>query len=718
MNPADATLSTMPRFDRYQKLTNSFYSLINRGITRVDWNDTGTAFTYFDENRKLMQYDVASKTSKTATKSFGESTKTRFNRQAPGRGEQYSIVYSENGKFKAQSRAGNVVLIDAKTDAEIPLTTDGGQATRIKYGTASWVYGEELGVKEAMWFSPDSKFLGFYQFDERPVKDYYIGYNQLKDQDTLNTEAYPIPGAGNPLATLLIYDLKSKKTIKVDSNFVDPTLGEYVFEVHWSPQGKELLFYRSNRLQNTVELCAANPESGACRVVLKESRIDGWVDTNRYSNLHYRFLKDKTHFLWISDSSGFRNLYLGNLDGSPLVPLTHLDNDVESIAQVDETSNWVYFNARNGDNPYQMQLNRVHLDGTGEQLLTDPSLSHACSVAPAGGDFVDFSQSLSTPPVTNLCAEDGKVISQLSKADVDAMVKIGVKPQVGFTVLAADGKTVLYGKLGFPSDFDPNKKYPMIVNMYGGPESGGATESYDPSPAVCEFGFVSMTVDGRGSSGRGRAFMCSVYRKLGQYEIDDCAATVKELCAKYSYLNAARVGIQGTSYGGYFSALSLIRYPDVYRAACSSSPVTDFRLYDSIYTERYMGLPTADDNLSGYEAGSCIELANNLKGYLQIYYGSSDNNVHNVNTLRLIQKLDDLGKRYTLLVGPDQGHSQMSEKKMWEYFITHLILESPIAPTGSAYHIDSKWKANRLVLDALMAHHQGVLKSNPRWKKP
>jgi dipeptidyl-peptidase 4 len=216
-----------------------------------------------------------------------------------------------------------------------------------------------------------------------------------------------------------------------------------------------------------------------------------------------------------------------------------------------------------------------------------------------------------------------------------------------------------------------------LVFVYGGPESGGGIERFSAPDPLTEFGFVIVNMDGRGTKGRGRAFMCAVYRKLGIVEIDDEAAGVKELVAKRKYLDGKRVGIQGTSYGGYFSALSILRYPDVYAAACASSPVTDFRLYDSVYTERYMGQPTQEDNDVGYTEGSCMTYAKDLKGRLMLYYGTADNNVHPSNTIQLANALERAGKRYDMMVGGDRGHSQMNATRMWEYFVNYLILDAP-----------------------------------------
>lgn len=675
------------------------------------WADDGTKFSYSLEG-KQMQFHLGTGKSEPATGSFGGGRRRfPFQMPPPGRGEQYAEAYSPNGKWKAQSKDGNVFLSPAKSGDMIQVTDESTPTNRIKFGIASWVYGEELGVKNAMWFSPNSKLLAFYRYDESAVKDYYIAYSQLKLQDTLNTEPYPFPGEPNPAASLMVYDIAKKTTVSIDSKFGDPELGYYVFEVNWSPDGKELLYIRTNRLQNILEFCAADPVTGKSRVIVKDERHDGWVDTNRYSNLKPTWLADGHRFIWIDDQSGYRGLVLHDISGKVLAQLTHLNCDVEKILAIDEEHGWVYFTARNGDNPYLLQLNRVKLDGSGFERLTDPSLSHTCSVSPKGLGYIDTAQSRVVPPTVTVHGPDGHQIAVLATGSLDAFDKAGLKKAIPFNVKAADGTTDLYGWLEVPSDFDPNKKYPMVCQQYGGPEAGGAAETFAVPNPLTEFGFVLMHVDDRGSSGRGRAFMCAVYKKLGQVEIDDNATVIKELCAKYSFLDPKRVGIEGTSYGGYFAAISILRYPDVYAAACACSPVTDFRLYDSIYTERYMGLPTADDNLAGYEKGSCMTYANDLKGRLMLYFGSADNNVHPANTFRLAKALTEAGKRYDMMVGPDRGHSAMDYAQEWEYFIRNLILNQ------SADALNDAYATNRSRLGSLIADFKSEVTAAAKAKK-
>lgn len=671
---AQLTLSKMPRFDRYARLQSEVGRAVDRGIDRVSWSDDGSQFGYRRDGVDYV-FDIATLKATEGRLSGGETPRRRVpNRGRPDRGRQFSTVISPDGKLKAYSKDRNVFLSNADGTGEIAVTTDGDGAKRIKNGVASWVYGEELEVREAMWFSPDGKKLAYYRFDESKVKDYFLTYALLDLQDTLNVEPYPKAGQPNPEVELYIYDIATKQATKVDATFGDANLAEYIYRVRWSPDGTELYFNRMPRKQDEMQWCAANRDSGACRTILTERRSDGWVNQSP----DVEFLADGKRFVLWSDRTGWGNYYLYDTTGAELAQLTHLTGaEVAGIVRVDEDANALYYTARDGDNPYLQQLHRVGLDGVHDVRLTDPKFSHTVFLAPKGGNFVDVEETLEDPPITVLRDGNGKELKELSHADMSKFNQLGLKKQERFTFTAADGRTTCYGRLSFPSDFDPTKKYPLLVFVYGGPESGGGFERFDPPNALTELGFVIATMDGRGTNGRGRAFMCAVYRKLGTVEIDDHAAGVRELVRSRSYLDRKRVGIQGTSYGGYFSALSILRYPDVYAAACASSPVTDFRMYDSVYTERYMGQPTDEDNAKGYTEGSCMTYAENLKGRLMLYYGTADNNVHPSNTIQLANKLESVGKKYDMMVGGDRGHSQMNASRMWEYFVNYLILDAP-----------------------------------------
>jgi dipeptidyl-peptidase-4 len=296
---------------------------------------------------------------------------------------------------------------------------------------------------------------------------------------------------------------------------------------------------------------------------------------------------------------------------------------------------------------------------------------------------VDVAQTIEIPPTSVLRDASGKAIAELAKSDLTQFDKLRLKKTKRIHFTAADGKTTCYGTLQFPSDFRESRKYPVIVSVYGGPESSGGPETFQTPNAITELGFLVASFDGRGTSGRGKEFRDAVYGKLGIVEIDDQAAGAKSL-TDLPYVNG-RIGIYGTSYGGYSSLMCLLRHPEVFSVSCSSSSVTDWLNYDSIYTERYEGLPEPGENQTGYDNGRATKYVSNLKGKLMLYYGTADNNVHPSNTLQLIQALEAAGKHYDLQVGPDKGHTQMNTTRMWEYFITHLILEKRPEPLKTAW---------------------------------
>src|SRR6185503_20275152 len=506
---------------------------------------------------------------------------------------------------------------------EKQVTTDGSEKNRIKNGSGSWVYGEELGQTTAIWWSPDSRLVGFYRFDESPVKDFYLQMTQTSIQSSLDVEAYPKAGAPNPIAEVFVYDVVAGTKTKMDvrdgkpftdippdgSKFTNDVVGHYAYNVRWTDNGRELLLNRTNRRQNIMELVACQPEGGKCRVVVREEWLPSWTN-NRPQQV---YLADKNRFIWQSERSGFANYELRDLSGRLINPITaHKTFEVGQIVKVDEAAGLLFYMARSGDNFMKMQLHRVGLDGRGDVRLTDPKFNHsigtcttgggggraggaggpgggagACGISPDNKYFVDVYQTHDEAPATQIVDTTGKVVAQVAKSDMTKFEKLGLKKAEMFTYLAADGKTTLYGTISFPSNFDPTKKYPALASVYGGPGSAVTSENFIGPNATAEYGFLMLQVSSRSAPGRGKAILDQSYQQLGITEMADMAEGVKALWNR-PYFDKARVGIFGTSYGGYSSALSLLKYPDVWAAASASSAVTAWYHYDSTYTERYM----------------------------------------------------------------------------------------------------------------------------------
>jgi dipeptidyl-peptidase-4 len=430
-----------------------------------------------------------------------------------------------------------------------------------------------------------------------------------------------------------------------------------------------------NRRQNTLEFAAADPNTGKCRVIVREEWPANWVDWAPA----FQYLPDHQRFIWTSERNGFKNFYLYNLDGKLLATLTQHPFEVANLVKIDEAANGIYYMARDGDNYLKLQLHRVGLDGQGDRRLTDPAFNHTVQLSPDGKFFIDVAETHDSPPVSRLMDDQGNVVAELARSDTSQIDQLGFKRVEVFTFTAADGKSDLQGMLYFPSNFDPSKKYPLLVTVYGGPSTSAARENFI-APAVtmgspggiAELGFLVATFDARSLDGRGRKFSDPFYGHLGIVEMDDQAAGVKYLDQR-PYVDKNRVGVFGTSYGGTSAATLLLRYPDVFQAASSSSPVTDYRNYDNIYSERYEGL--VSDNKQGYDDATVMNYVENLKGRLLLYYGTADNNVHNSNVLQLIRALQRAGKSFEVQVGPDLGHTGVNSSRMMEFFIENLVLK-------------------------------------------
>lgn len=665
---AQDKLKKMPGYVQYKKMAPQLYSSIKQMPSAVKWAANEKSFTYI-ENEKTYTYDVNKKKATQITPAPKQELDKKRGKR-PARGRQYASAISPDKKFNAFTKDRNMYISNADGTDPVAITTKGNMTNQLKYGIATWVYGEELDQNTAMWWSPDSKKVAFYRFEEKNAKKYYVLYEQINIQDSVEIEAYPKVGAKNLPVDLLVYDLETKKTITLDtrngSSYVDGPIGTYLYDIKWSPDGTELLFHSTNRKQDIMELKAGNPSTGKTRVVIREE----WPASFTQNSPEFHILKDGT-FIWASERSGFNNYYHYNFSGKLISKITQHPFEVSKIVQVDEKKGLLYYMARSADNHMKMQLHRVKLNGTRDIRLTDPTYNHKVKISPTGKYFVDLAQTHNIPPFVNLINAKGKIISSIAKSNLSTFKEAGFKTVEVFTFTSADGETELHGMLHFPSNFDPLKKYPVLLSNYGGPATNAFKETFIYPNTLTEFGFLVVNVDGRNVKGRGKKLLDKLYGNLGIVEMDDFAEGIKSLYDR-PYFDKNNVGVYGTSYGGTTSAMSLLRFPEVYHAAVANSAVTDWRNYDNIYTERYMNL--IEDNKKGYEVSNLMNYAKDLQGELMIYFGTSDNNVHPSNSLQLIQALQKAGKSFEVQVGPDKGHTRMNRDRMMEFFIQHLVL--------------------------------------------
>lgn len=675
--------------EQYKHVADNLTTMVTGGrVSQIRWSDDGIHVTY-QRGDKNYQCDLTTFEVTEVQREAAAASSQRGERASrPARGRQRDRVSSPDGKWVAVCKDWNVVIepseqmVDEDQDTEsteihpsdetdttpIQVTTDGHRKHR--YGSASWVYGEELGQRDGMWWSPDSTKLVFYAFDERSVPDHFITADLTKLHTRVLTEGYPKPGEPNPIANLLVYDLNTKSTVWVQAPTEDDEWYTYGARFTPSKESPELIFFRTNRRQNILQLTAANLETGETRIILSE-RQDTWQDNS--PTIH--FLEDGKQFIWETEKTGWKQYELRDVDGSLLSVLTAGQYPVASIVRVDEAAGVLYYMAYSDSNPLNAHLHRVNLDGSNQQRLTQDSLNHTVAssgIAPDGKWFIAEAQSVDSPPKTVLSDTTGRVVATIAESDTSKFQEFGMELPELFTFKADDGVTDLYGVLYKPSHFDPKQKYPLLIDVYGGPLSQGVPNRFSPGRAECEYGLLIAEIDNRGTVNRGKAFETAAYLRLGDVDIKDQADGVKFLSQR-PYVDSSRVGIMGHSYGGYMSALAVLKYPDVFHVAAAGGTVADWRQYDTIYTERFMRTP--QENQQGYDNGSCLTYVDQFKGKLLLLHGMVDDNVHANNAWQLADALHKANKQFEMMFFPEAGHSlgATASRYRWQFLRRHLL---------------------------------------------
>jgi dipeptidyl-peptidase-4 len=574
---------------------------------------------------------------------------------------------SPDGKFVSFVRSHNLWVVSVADGKEHAVTSGGTEAVR--KGELDWVYPEELDLETSYWWSPDSSSLAYLEMDERNVTQYPIvsfeSYSGEADE-----ERYPVAGGKNPIVRVFVAPVGGGEPQAMD---IGNNTDVYIPRVKWLPDSKNLAIERLNREQTSLDLLIADASMGSAKVVLNETD-KYWINISD----DLRFLQDSKRFLWSSERTGYRHLYLYDTTGKQLAQITKGDWEVSSVASVDESKGLVYFIAAE-KSPLERHLYRVALDGSGFTRITKEEGTHAVQFAPNAAAYTDTYSSSLKPPRQDLYRADGTKLATINENQVEELVQYHLSPVEFFTVKSRDGVSLNCSMIR-PPNFDPAKKYPVLVYTYGGPHAQVVLNAWTGGnflwhQMMAQKGYIIFSLDNRGSAGRGHVFEEPIQFHLGTQELADQrdgAAWLRE----QPYVDGNRIGIWGGSYGGHMTLHAVLEAPEIFRVGFAAAPVTDWRFYDTIYTERYMGLlPKHEED---YKAASPIKNAEKLKAKLLIAHGTGDDNVHYANTLRFVDDVIKSGQYVEVMSFPGRGHgmSDPAARKVLMERVTKFFLDN------------------------------------------
>lgn len=546
----------------------------------------------------------------------------------------------------------NLYIKDLDSDKTVQVTTD-GKFNSIINGGMDWVYEEEFSLEQGYDWSPDGQRLAFLRFDESAVKEFVMQMynNELYPNNV--TFKYPKVGETNSTVTVHIYDLNSNKTVKADAN---PEADQYIPRIYWTPDAKQLCILRMNRLQNQLDFLLADAMSGATKKIFTELNSKYYIDEAILDNI--TFLKNGSGFLFTSERDGWRHIYFHDMNGNKARQLTKGNWEVSNVYGVDEQRGLVYFQSAE-KSPMERQVYSVSLDGKGKKTLAGNAGWNDANFSSTFDYYVLTSSSINTPATYAVYDQSGKQLRVVEDniALKSKMTEFRLSNSEFFKFKTSEN-VELNGWMIKPMNFLENRKYPVLMFVYGGPGSQQVVDRFSGGnywwfQMLAQQGYLVACVDNRGTGARGEEFKKMTYLQLGKYETIDQIEAAKWL-GNQSFVDKNRIGIFGWSYGGYMSSLCIFKGADVFNAAIAVAPVTNWKWYDSVYTERFM--QTEASNGAGYRENSPVYFADKLKGDYLLVHGMGDDNVHFQNTAEMANALIKANKQYDTYFYPNRNH--------------------------------------------------------------
>ena len=564
---------------------------------------------------------------------------------------QQAPSFSPDGRSVAYVRKNNLYVLNLANNRTRQLTKDGG--FRIINGHGDWLYEEEFSLTRAYAWSPDSKSIAYLRFHQWPGLDEPKTYPLVDEMQTypeIFYLPYPKVGEKNSVMRLGVVNVGRGRTRWID---LGPETDIYIPRLGWTGRKNEIWFYRLDRRQQNLELLTADAKTRKTKLVARQ-HDPAWVSLT--DDLH--FIDGGQRFLWTDEKSGYRHIYLREIDSGSETAITSGDWEVSSIVGVDEGAGQVVFNSKR-DGSAQRQVYRVAFDGSGMTRLTPLGGWHTVQLAPDFSHYIHQSSDINTPPTWTLNGADGTVLRVLLEAALPDWGDDKLPTWELFNVTTTDG-TELRAKILKPPGFDPSRKYPTLIYTYGGPGSQQVLDLFGGSRGrdlwhryMAQQGYVILTSDNRGTGGRGKAFRNLSYGDLGKWSLHDQIETAKWV-GRQSWGIPGRVGIWGWSGGGYLTALALTAGAEYFKMGIAIAPVTDFRLYDTAWTERYMGLVT--ENEAGYNSTDVLSHLDGYRGGLLIVHGTGDDNVHAQNTWQMVDGLVKRNAEFDMMMYPNKNH--------------------------------------------------------------